>query len=81
MNKLEIAGKTRDLGKPIDWDDSKGICDSLAIRDMEAPHGNVMLSEWKPTAEELKRLNAGASIYLGVTGFSHPPVYLEVGEL
>ena len=79
MDILKIEGFTRELGKPVDWDDSKGMaCASLPIIDTEANGHPVMISGWKPTAEELECLNNGAPIYLGVCGTVHPPVFLSV---
>lgn len=74
-----IRGATRNLGKPADWDDEKGRCVSLPIRD-EVLAGGIpaMLSSWQPTPDELARLAAGAPVWLRVIGTSHPPVMLEV---
>lgn len=77
-----IHGATRYLGKPPDWDDSKGVhCGSLAILDMEAANGdNVMVSAWLPTPDEVARIVAGKPVHLHVWGIGHPPVALTVGE-
>lgn len=74
-----IQGATRNLGKPSDWDDSKGNCVSLPIRD-EVLSGGIpcMVSSWQPTPEEAERIAAGAPIWLRIVGVSHPPVSLEV---
>lgn len=80
MNIQQIEGKTHDLSKPKDWDDTKGECASLPIRAENNELGIVMVSEWKPTPQELRRLIAGASVFLEVVGTSHPPVMLKVGE-
>jgi len=40
-----------------------------------------MISAWRPTREELARLNQGAAIELCIVGTTHPPVSLNVGEL
>jgi hypothetical protein len=77
-----ILGATRELGKPVDWDDEKnGSCGSLPIRDEQVRGANVMVSAWTPTPGELARLNAGAPIYLYVWGTSHPPVAVEVSNI
>jgi hypothetical protein len=80
MKPQNIESMTRNLGKPQNWDDSKGVCESLPIRDTETLQGNVMVSKWKPTWRERLQLLFGTSIYLGVCGTTHPPVNLKVGE-
>lgn len=81
MNHQKIEGMTRDLGKPRNWDEAtQGTCGSLPIRDERQQSGNVMVSEWKPTAEELRALIAGASVFLEICGTVHPPLSLYVGE-
>lgn len=81
METRKIPRATRDLGKPLDWDEAKhGPCGSLPIRDVRAAGGqNAMLSHWQPDAEELARLNAGAPVTLWVYGEVHPPVSITVG--
>jgi hypothetical protein len=39
---------------------------------------NSMNSFWKPNENELKALNDGAMISLGILGVQHPPVMLTV---
>jgi len=82
MDIGKIKGFTRELGKPQDWDDATmGVCKALPIIDIDCNGTNVMVSEWKPTPEELIKLMAGNSIKLWLFGQSHPPVMLTVGEL
>ena len=77
MIALAIHGATRRLGAP------KGVgsddCSQLAIRDIPSPLGNQMWSAWELTPSELELLNAGARIYLIITGAHHPMVCLAVG--
>lgn len=73
-----IHGATRVLGKPADMTDEE--CGPLAIRDTPSEQGNVMVSAWIPTPDELVHLAQGAPIYLYVWGNGHPPVAIEVGE-
>jgi hypothetical protein len=77
-----IAGFTRALCKPKDWDEEKfGKCMGLPILDHVDEHGQKsMMSAWEPTPEEIKALAAGAPIYLRVLGTIHPPVGLWVGK-
>lgn len=60
-------------GMPIE------LCSALAITRVEYAGGvQGILSWWKPTGEELKLLNEGKSVRLGVLGVTHPPVYVGV---
>ncbi len=82
MHIGRVAGATRNLGAPRDWDPAKdGICGGLPIRDEpHSPGVNRMVSAWLPTPEEIALIVAGAPIYLGVLGIDHPPVSLSVGN-
>lgn len=52
---------------------------ALSIADINHPeYGNVMASIWEPTPAELKILNEGGYIQLGIVGIVHPPVALHV---
>lgn len=75
-----IAGATRRLGAPKDWnEEAQGQCMGLPILDTTDAHGNpVMVSAWQPTPDELRALNAGAPVYLWVYSVGHPPVMLTV---
>jgi hypothetical protein len=75
-----IDGCTRRMGKPDDGPWTDETCDVLAIKDMETPMGNVMVSEWVPSQEERDRIAAGMPIHLWVYGTGHPPVSITVGE-
>lgn len=76
MHIGRIRGANAELGKPKDWDDSKGICNSLPVRielmdDCETP---CMISAWFPTREEQLAILSGGVVYLRIVGASHPPV-------
>lgn len=73
-----IEGATIELGKPDDWDDSKGQCDSLPVRIEETDQGPCLSSAWYPKPEELQALLAGQPVILSVFGQAHPPVWLRV---
>jgi hypothetical protein len=78
MQIARIEGATRVLGK------SQGYL-GLPLRDekiccpVNGPNVSAMVTAWEPTPDEIKRLNAGAKIYLRILGTTHPPVMLEVG--
>lgn len=79
MRHTTIQGFTRDLGKPRDWDEARqGPCGSLPIRDEVHHNTPVMLSQWKPDANDLAVLNAGGVIELCICGTTHPPVSVIV---
>lgn len=75
MDICKIAGATRVLGKPADWDESQGECLGLPIVD----HDGWMVSEWKPSAVEIGYLIDGGSINLWIQGTQHPVAAVSVG--
>jgi hypothetical protein len=81
MHAGRIAGATRNLGAPADWDEARdGPCGCLPIRDsMHSPGVPAMTSAWFPTLEEIEQLQRGAPIYLQVIGAVHPAVSVFVG--
>lgn len=42
--------------------------------------GNIVVTAWTPTPEELVKLNLGEPVYLCVTGQTMPPVSLSIGK-
>lgn len=77
MEICNIEGATRILGAPQDWDkrDTGAACQSLPI--VDRPDG-WMVSQWKPSAEELTALAGNSSLFLWVYGTVHPVVGLSV---
>lgn len=77
-----IHGATRNMGAPKGWEEARdGVCVGLPIRDDKRENGgNVMISSWQPTPEEIEKLIAGAPVLLMVLGINHPPVHIDVGE-
>ncbi len=81
MIPARIAGATRYLGAPPDWNpETDGDCAHLAIRDERIGLNSQMVSTWEPTPDELAALNAGAKVELVIAGRIHPPVMLRVGD-
>jgi hypothetical protein len=72
--------KTRELGKPKDWDEARdGACHVLEIEDQVLGNGlPAMISLWTPTKDELDALIKGGSVRLHVYGTAHPPVWVDV---
>jgi hypothetical protein len=72
-----------DFGPPPGWDEKvDGRCYHLWVR-VETPKiigaSKLHVSHWRPTAEELAALNAGAVIELSCVGVQ-PPVSVSVAE-
>jgi hypothetical protein len=80
MNFAPHPSATRKFGPPAGWTPEKdGECGTLEIADVEDAHGHpFMESLWRPDPEELAALNAGAAIVLGISGRTHPVVYVGV---
>lgn len=74
---------TRELGKPSDWEtrNSENHCAILPIRDVRTPDGPFMVSAWELTPDELRSLQAGATLKLWIRGTAHPVVALTVGDI
>jgi hypothetical protein len=78
MQILELTNKTRTLSAPSNWDDVDGKCSGLDIFDLETKNGNLMLSMWKPSVEDVKNLIEGANIVVGIYGTNHPVICIRV---
>lgn len=76
-----IPNFTRDVGKPIDWDDSKGECDSLPVIDTEWNGLPAMVSMWHPTEDDIEAIKEGSPIFLWVLGSTHPVIAMSVPAL
>lgn len=77
MNSIPLQDATRRLGAPQGWDhEHDGLCHTLEICDREG----WMISAWRPTEAELKRLNAGEPLFLHIQGKAHPVVAMTVGN-
>jgi hypothetical protein len=81
MEMVKLEGMNRELGAPKGWDEEKhGKCEPLPVF-AEVVNGHIcMTSAWKPSAEELASLNAGAAVALVIYGSVHPPVAVGVFE-
>lgn len=82
MKPVIFKGYDRALNAPKDWKPSRdGECCALPIKIGEYGGHQAMLSFWKPDADELRALNEGYSVCLGVVGHSHPPVFMMVQKV
>lgn len=79
MRAINFEGVTHFFGKPENWDTERdGVCLTLPVQVVSAFGDSLeLVSMWKPTAEELKQLAAGACVRLAVFG-GQPPVMLSV---
>lgn len=80
MNPVRLTDATRSLGKPRDWKDEEGSCETLDIFDYDAGNGHFMVSGWRPEPEELEVLNNGGFVFLHIRGTEHPVVALTVAQ-
>ncbi len=76
MKAIPLDHPDRRLGAPQNWNhETEGICYSLEIWDRDG----FMISGWRPTANELAKLNAGEPLWLHIQGQAHPVVAMTVG--
>lgn len=74
-----IEGFTRDLGRPLDWDEeTQGPCASLPIKDIIVGGNNFMESIHEFTPDEITAILNGAKLHLGVSGKTHPVIFTYV---
>jgi hypothetical protein len=78
MEIERISGANVLLGAPEGWDAAREGTEIVGLPALRTEKGYV--SQWRPTAEEIERLAAGAPILLSVLGCSHPPVAIGVGD-
>lgn len=63
---------------PQDWDQKKLACAGLPVTKGTSQGYPVIVSYWRPDAEELAALNAGKAVTLSIIGNGMPPVALGV---
>lgn len=66
------------LGAPKGWDQKELPCSALPITRTEVQGQPVMVSFWKPDAQDLAALNRGECISLWIYGEAHPVVAIGV---
>lgn len=82
MNSQYLKGATRVIGEeqgymPLPIRDD--LVETLVGEHVE--QWPVMISEWKPTPDELADLMAGAPVRISILGTSHPPIIVGVGDV
>lgn len=70
MEAIKFKEQNLVLGKPESMTDEE--CGKLAV----FYNGEQYVSCWKPTQDDLARLNLGEPVWLGIYSQGHPPVYL-----
>lgn len=78
MRATQHTSNTRVLGAPAGWDQKELPCNAIAVTDAEVNGVPVVMTFWRPTAEELALLNAGGLVSLSIVGRTMPPVALLV---
>ena len=83
MYFTDFPGTNHAFGKPSNVREDQ--CGTLrvkhALTDVNGTAFPVSISGWKPSAEDLERLNAGGLIYLNVFGNGHPMVSVSTEML
>ncbi len=77
MDIENIPGFNRLHGEPKDWDsNTRGPIGVLNTRDEEDEYSGLrfMVSQFKPTTEELAILNEGGSIRFGINAVEQHPI-------
>jgi hypothetical protein len=76
MHFVDFPGTNHSFGKPQEMRDDQ--CGTLRVKrgftDVGGDVYPVNTSGWKPSEEDLARLNAGGLIYLNIFGSGHPVV-------
>lgn len=82
MDPVNYEGTNKVWNKPNDMTDDQ--CMPLHVKQgltyVEGEPFPISQSAWKPTAEDLQRLNDGGVIYLGIFGIGHPVVSVSTVE-
>jgi hypothetical protein len=79
MRFIQHTSNNGVLGAPPGWDQKELPCGALPITRTEIDGHAVMVSFWKPDADELAALQAGKAVALLVYGNVHPVVAISVG--
>lgn len=73
MKPYHFHGQTHVLEAPKGWDhEAEGECIGLPVRIEDG----VSYSVWKPSDEDLARLNAGGGVVVAVHG-GQPPIWTD----
>lgn len=77
----KIKNHTHVFGAPPNWNpETDGPCDALHVKAELTDNGPVLLSDWYPSPDEIKLLQAGHPIRLGIFSSVHPVVTVFIAE-
>ena len=66
------------LGAPKNWDQNTLECRPLAITHTNWSGLPAVVSFWRPSKEDLEKLNNGALVAVWIAGMTVPPMFLAV---
>jgi hypothetical protein len=83
MDPIDFPEKNRVYTKPEGWTDEQ--CSDLPVWVGEVPqHGgsttSAIISCWKPTAEDIQRIQNGEPVYLMICANAQPPASVFTGN-
>lgn len=78
MIPVKFSHATRVAKPPLNWNYEEGPCEYLSIMDYESENGNVMVTAWMPTDEEIASLKNGSLIFLHVHGTEMPVIHMAM---
>jgi hypothetical protein len=79
MRVTQHPTNNRVIGAPKGWDQKEVPCGAVPVTDYVHEGLPVVITYWRPTAEEVAALARGEFLQLSVVGTSMPPVAIEVG--
>lgn len=82
MNNVHLAGAKRNVGASQGYIGISVLSgEKFVALNARTGYANTVTTAWRPDAEELARLNAGASIYLELLSQQQVPMLLTVGDI
>lgn len=78
MDRTQHPSNNQVLGAPPGWNQNDLPCGALPITRTLIDDMPAMASFWRPTADELAAMNAGALVLVWVFGTVHPPIAVGV---
>lgn len=78
MRRVQHPSNNDVLAAPGGWRQDALPCNALPITRTEVAGMPCVISFWRPTAEDLVKLNAGALLALFVIGETTPPLGIEI---
>lgn len=79
MKEVSFVGQSTVLGAPADWHSERyGNCGGLPVKFETIEGVPYVSSYWRPSADDLAALAAGAHVKLMIVGRNQPPVAMMV---